>query len=425
LGVCLSVSLVWSADAWTLTVRHSFDGIDANVGAAAPPDPQLAVGPNDLVEVVNSAIYVYTRTGELRGTLTPQGVEQTRHGLEDPQILYDQTSHRWFLTEDDGVNNTIRIAASQGTDPLTSTWDITTIPTDKHHCIDQPILGVTDRVVTVTDLEYPGTCARQGNGAIKSYLIVLNKSQVMRASGSIAFTDDLLPDGQTALPIRSITGSRDMYVVRAPAYNTTGQITIERYVGAPPHGSLRFWRRVRIPRLTPPPESAAYQPGGGQPLDLGSGRLQSGFLARGRIWIAGEAACRPAGSSAVSSCIRLMAVNTASRSPVFSRTVAIAGLGLAYPAIAPDGHGTVYAVFDDVSRSRFPSIGAFSYDPTSGSLAGSVNLVIGKSPLLDRQRWGDYSAASPDPVDPNSVWVASEYGKSDNNWGTLIAQLTS
>ncbi len=425
--VAFAVLVVWSADARAaLNVVQSFAGIDEHVGGTYPPDTQLAVGPKDLVEVVNEAIYVYKRNGQLRGTLTPQHIEQTRHELNDPQVLWDQTSHRWFLSEDDESGNKVRVAVSEGKDPLRTQWDVTTIPTDKRHCIDQPILGVTDRVVAVTDLEYPGTCANpDNNGAINAYLIVLNKSQVMRRSGNISYRDELLPADQTALPIRSITGSRDMYIVRAPAYDTTSQITIERFVNAPPHGSLRVWRNVTIPALTPPPESAAYQPGGGQPLDLGSGRLQSGFVAGGRIWMTGESTCTPPGSTSAVSCVRLMAVDTSSGSLVFSSDVGFAGFGLAYPAIAPDAHGTVYTVYDDVSSSRDPSIGAFSYNPVAHSYAGAIDLVIGTSPLLDGMRWGDYSAASPDPADPNSVWVASEYGKSDHNWGTLIVRLRS
>ena len=53
----------------------AFHGGDQQV---APPDPVIAVGPNDVVEAVNLSIYVYTRAGTLRSGGTadlPHGVQ--------------------------------------------------------------------------------------------------------------------------------------------------------------------------------------------------------------------------------------------------------------------------------------------------------------------------------------------------------------
>ena len=40
------------------------------------------------------------------------------------------------------------------------------------------------------------------------------------------------------------------------------------------------------------------------------------------------------------------------------------------------------------------------------------------------ERWGDYSAASIDPNDPNSFWVFTSVARGSTNWGTQISQIT-
>ncbi|MEO1575202.1 MAG: hypothetical protein AAFU65_09610 [Pseudomonadota bacterium] len=58
-----------SADPLTLTQRdpgdtvRQFDGIDSSQSAWRPPDMQLAVGPQYVVEVANSGFALYTKTG--------------------------------------------------------------------------------------------------------------------------------------------------------------------------------------------------------------------------------------------------------------------------------------------------------------------------------------------------------------------------
>ena len=62
----------------------------------APPDTDVAVGPSDIVETVNSSIYVYNRAGtlisggtaDLNTFLSVDGA----HFATDPRIIYDARS---------------------------------------------------------------------------------------------------------------------------------------------------------------------------------------------------------------------------------------------------------------------------------------------------------------------------------------------
>jgi hypothetical protein len=79
----------------------------------APPDPVIAVGPSNVVEAVNSSIYVYNRGG----ALIPGGTAdlnsflsvESSHFATDPRIVYDAGSQRWWLTISEAP---IRLAAA-------------------------------------------------------------------------------------------------------------------------------------------------------------------------------------------------------------------------------------------------------------------------------------------------------------------------
>src|SRR6266702_2263042 len=55
-------------------------------------------------------------------------------------------------------------------------------------------------------------------------------------------------------------------------------------------------------------------------------------------------------------------------------------------------------------------------------LLGGNGPYVGPASLQGGSRWGDYSAASPDPLDAHSVWVGGEYAAYEisylNEWAT-------
>src|SRR6266566_4258375 len=58
-------------------------------------------------------------------------------------------------------------------------------------------------------------------------------------------------------------------------------------------------------------------------------------------------------------------------------------------------------------------------------LLGGNGPYVGPASLQGGSRWGDYSAAAPDPLDAHSVWVGGEYAAYENShlndWGTAMA----
>jgi hypothetical protein len=86
----------------------------------------IAVGPSDVIQVVNSAIAVYDKTGVLR-TGFPKALSTffpgTSGDLGDPRAFYDAHSKRFVVLADDFTYGVVRIAASATASP-TGTWYI-------------------------------------------------------------------------------------------------------------------------------------------------------------------------------------------------------------------------------------------------------------------------------------------------------------
>src|SRR5439155_409295 len=109
----------------------------------SPPDVQVAVGPDHIVEAVNSALGIYTKLGASvtntnLSTLFSSGSDL----VGDPRILYDAFAGRWFVSAGDISRGQVLVAVSKTGDPAGnwSTYQVPSVPTSS--CLDQPVLGV-------------------------------------------------------------------------------------------------------------------------------------------------------------------------------------------------------------------------------------------------------------------------------------------
>jgi hypothetical protein len=133
------------------------------------------------------------------------------------------------------------------------------------------------------------------------------------------------------------------------------------------------------------------------------------------------------------SCLRLIGVSTAEANPMVLQDfdVGIAGTYLFYPAVTVDSSGNLFVAYTISAADQYAS-------------AAWAGLFVGPNVLLRNsiiesgvgvyggnqtpERWGDYSAAARDPVDPTRVWLAAEYAAAPTatdlyNWGTGIGEV--
>jgi hypothetical protein len=177
--------------------------------------------------------------------------------------------------------------------------------------------------------------------------------------------------------------------------------------------------------MSSPPDSTDVEPNNLQ-LDLNDDRPRSGVVVGSTAYVAQQVVCKPKGDDQVRSCARILALDVADSKVIAAKTLAIKGESIAYPGITADSSGNVWVIAQYFSPSLNPGALAAVY---SHNLANRSKIVVvqrGNAPVTSGapfNRFGDYSGAARDASSSTQVWLATEYGKSSHNWGTVVAHL--
>lgn len=111
----------------------SFDGMNVSNGGYIPSDNNIAVGPNHIVEVVNAAYAVYSKTGATLlapvqlGNLWKNLANSTcSQNSGDTVVQYDRVADRWMITQLGSLSSPYSecIAVSQTNDPTTTAYNL-------------------------------------------------------------------------------------------------------------------------------------------------------------------------------------------------------------------------------------------------------------------------------------------------------------
>jgi IPT/TIG domain-containing protein len=394
-----------------------------------PPDTQLAAGPTSLAEAVNSSLSIWSKSGvySMAFDLNVFFGAPGNYLFTDPRILYDTESGRWFLTgfEFTSTNDSqLYIAVSTTSDPA-GTWRTTLVKSQTAVIADQPTTGVNSDKVVISWNDFSGTNASTFSG---SETWVLEKSDLV--SGAATHTTSYGPDTARfrMVPTQSLTPSTTEWMT----YNNPGQTTfgVVAVTGLPSASTVA--RTETNPAFQPtslPP--SPRQPSGVPVTQAIDDRFLSAVWRNGTLWVSASDACIPAGDSAARACLRLIEISTGGASPTVTQDfdAGLAGIDLYYPAVTLNTSGDLFVSYSESSPSIFPS--AVAVDSLAASPMAFENpIVLGQGLTSYAQapanRWGDYSAAAPDPTNPDDIWVTAEYQASTivaGNWGTATAQV--
>ncbi len=438
-----------------------FDGLDdddnffATGFTVSPADPQVAVGPNYVFEMVNNVGRIFDKSGTILRTFALKGffLVPDDHEYTDPKIIYDALSGRWFaayissyddpLLQDDGR---LHIAVSQTSDP-TGAWNRYFLIYDDVFP-DYPGIGVTDDKFTVSanvfdiDSDTGGSVAdgcSPSTGFCGEQTVVIQKSDLIAGVpaeeiGLTPFSLDL--DRLTVRPAHSLSAGSDQYLT---TFSTTrlDSMTVIRITGTPDEGNVV---RAAVTDLTiisqddPPPSITAgtgsclvFTDDLGPPpcIDSGDYRMLESVWRDDSLWSAASAACVPPGDSEVRSCAHLIEVGTVG-TPSVRQDIMFGASGEYYswPAIRTDASGALYVSLTHTNSSIFAEAritGRLAADPLN-TMSGSTLLHTGEV-VHTSGRWGDYLGAAVDPADQNCIWLVGQYAKETAmgaNWGTYI-----
>jgi hypothetical protein len=410
--------------------------------ATEPPDTQVAAGASDLVEPVNNALWVWSKTGAvlLSSDLNVFFPVPSGYSITDPRVTYDSATSRWFLSglSFDSFNDSqVYLAVSASADP-TGNWYVYTISSETGVLQDQPKIGFDSSVVVLSWNDYSGSPMTFSGQ--ETY--VLNESQLL--TGSYVDWYHFFPDPSRfdVVPAISLTSSTTAYA----AYNnscgtaTSGScltgssaIGVVALTGVPP--STVTWTEYDPPMAPTSNPPLADQPGAASSIATDDDRFLSVAYDGGTLYVSGNTSCVPSGDTVARPCARVVEVALGS-SPIVTLDVnlAYAGGDVYYPAVVPDSGGNLFVAATFSSTSIYPEATGLTVAAGASSFSGVVlqsgggvyySSVGCSGQTFSGCRWGDYSGVAVDPTDPTDVWLAAEYApSSSNDWGTAIGELT-
>jgi hypothetical protein len=386
-----------------------------------PPDDQLGVGPNHVVQMVNLAGKIWNKNDSnsiqyfaLKDFFMTGGDQ-----ISDPYIIWDATSGKWFASLFDVASGSYHIAVSKSEDPTTSwiIYDLRTFAT----CPDQGRFSVNKDLFVIGVNDFHKGCS---DGFIGAQYTIAAKNDMINGSQTIrSQTEPPNPSIFSVLPVQPLSSNPTLFMVTVGDFQTDF-VQLYSITGIPPNATV-VSNVIPIKHATAPPPTTAKQPplpNGEESLmlDTGDGRVSTASYRDGKIWLAFNDQCQ-----AQKSCIRLIQLDTNDlKKPLQDFDLAAKeGADVFYPVLSTDVAGNMIMFFGISSHSIHPSVMVTGQRAISdpNTLAQPIFLVKG-SVNENSGRYGDYDGIA---IDSNTnIWVSHEYNKIQSGWSTFIASLS-
>ncbi len=396
-----------------------------------PPDSQLAVGEDHLVELLNGRYAVYRKSDgaliqadSLDGFWVDACVYPDDFSF-DPRVLYDASSGRWFAVSADAsfATNHLLVAVSRSSDP-TEGWTGFAILSDSsgHVWADFPMLGFDDDSLQVTANMF--TFAGQVAGASA---LVIPKADLVSPTPTVVnatLFERIDQLGITPQPVVDLDGTGGAGILLSD-FSLFGFVVRTDVVGDPYAPTLVGPTYLPTGGFAVP--RPASQPGPKPPLE--TGRILAQFssapvLRAGSIWAVSTV---NAGGRAGLHWLQIDAVTS---EILQSGVISHPELALYYGSIAVNEHGHAVIGCSGSSESQFVSSYAIVGE-TEGAVTSFGEPILLRAGEADyfldydsgRNRWGDYSATVVDPSDSRVFWTIQEFVLAEDVWATQITEL--
>jgi len=401
-----------------------FPAVDAT--GWTPPDPDLAVGPNHIVAVVNSSIAFFDKSGVKQFQQTA-GTFFSGMGagsfIFDPKAFYDRARGRYvvvFLEQDDAAQiSKLLFAVSDDNDP-NGTWyryriESKLVINNVGYWLDYPGFGYNSEAYVVSGNMFGFTTGFAG-----VQFVTIPAAQA--SSGSTVTATSLRDSSGASAQVAEMVTDKPGTVYALSRANSTA---LRLYsINNPGSGSPTVsFTSVAVPSHSGPTGDAAST--SGRFLDTLDPRVFNVTWRNDRLVAAHNI---HNGSFAGSRWYEVATNNYPSASPalVQAGTIGSASQNYFMPAISVNSQGSIAAIFTASSSTVTANLlyaGRQSSD-AAGTM-GAPNLLessIGNN--YSQGRWGDYFGVDVDPVDDVTFWGIGMTVASTNNWRTSIFSWT-
>ena len=428
-------------------------GLAGFVPTAVPPDPNMAVGPNHVVQWVNNSLVVFDKQGNvLQGPIPDEtfwgsylGTCDQLGGMSDPIVKYDRAADRWIIGEVaiPIISQFVQcFAVSKTSDPIFTsdanglntsyyTWaygfgtnindyDKISVWPDGYY-VDWNIFDASSG-----NFLYPEACAWNRNDMLSG--VAAPRFVCFDLSNSYASLLASDWDGSTAPPagspnylmeVDTVAGVLEEWKFHVdyttPANSTLTGPTIVSGVDA-----------FSTPCPSPgDPGNCIPQPGTTQNLDSLSDRLMY-RLAYRNFGDHESIVANHTVSAGTNTGVRWYEVRNPAGTPTVYQqgTFAPDSDNRWMASVAMDKGGDIGVGYSVASASTYPSIRYTGWqvgDPL-GTLEAETQLIEGGGSQTGVNRWGDYSAMQIDPSDDCTFWYTQEYEavNQSTDWNTRI-----
>ena len=441
------------------TPNITFEG-SVDQGNIIPPDGGGAVGTTHVVTALNDLFRFRSKTGVLIRTVEmglffdPTGARS----FSDPHIRFDHFSNRWIacaITIDENSNNLEAISVSATADP-TGTWRtyyFESDPDDNVRFNDYPLMGFNQKWIAVS-----GNMFNNGTGDFEAVILFvvdkaamyagqdvtigINAARILaKENGGVGLSSGLAGNVCPVIPLQSESANAPMYL----AQNWSGSLStirISSITGTLPNVKWDTENAVYYQGgtawnhnwSTGSTANSAPQLGETRLIAQNDARINNAFLVNGSIWAAHSVFLT---SPLQRSAVQWWQVNPTSGVVQRGRVDDPTGARhRSFPSIVVNRNEDVVVGYATFQNTIFPSA---SYVFRSINLPKNQmdNEVVFKAGLGSyyktfggtRNRYGDYSVGSLDPVD-GSLWTMNHYaaarvgtGDAASRWATWWAQV--
>ena len=414
--------------------QTAFDG--QTYTSVCPADPTIAVGVTYVVQLINGGSGTYVQafdkaTGAPHGTRFYVDAITGYGGLGDPVILYDNTSHRFIITEFANKKETRSdglIIAITGEDPMTDTWKSYFFQTSVFP--DYPKYAVSGGVLYAKTNDFRG----QGYSGASVYGFDLAAMEASASSPTaVRFSMGTANKYYSMCPVNGTgsTAAGGLFAYLNPrswsgsTKDSIGLIQLT-YNSSNPSASTVTQKASLLAADYTIGSGTVPQPAGGEGLDALWNRVmnqpqyrvlsdgtQSMVLAftvtNGSTAAVRWTELRPSGSS-----FAIFQQGTYGGSDSYRWL----------PSINIDADGNIGLAFNRASTSIYPSIYYVGRTRNDASSLGVMNgtetaIVIGTKSSSCRGRYGDYNHLVMDPSGSYTYWFNGMYNKA-SSWSTYI-----